>query len=348
MTLHQNLYLQDILSEPESLRTALDRYAAQTLTDAAARLKRGEFSNVVLTGMGASYCAAYPTWLRLTALPIPVSWVETSELLHYAPGLVNARTLLVVISQSGRSAEILSLISGEEAVHPALLVGVTNDLESPLAQQAQVVLPIHAGPERTVSTRTYLNSLATLLLAAGQLLESPLEPARAALRAAADSGEAFLSHWEEQVSLFRHVLGLPQRMIIAGRGSSLAAVMNGSLILKEAAKVTYEGMSAPYFRHGPLELADENLTLWMFAGAAKTRGLNRDLAVEAQGWGAQVLWVDSQPDLELQTLLVPTVDDFARPLVEILPLQLYSLAAAELNGMEAGTFRRIGKVTDRQ
>ena len=172
MTLHQNLYLQDILSEPESLRTALDRYAAQTLTDVAARLKRGEFSNVVLTGMGASYCAAYPTWLRLTALPIPVSWVETSELLHYAPGLVNARTLLVVISQSGRSAELLSLISGEEVAHPALLVGVTNDLESPLAQQAQVVLPIHAGPERTASTRTYLNSLATLPFAACPLLET--------------------------------------------------------------------------------------------------------------------------------------------------------------------------------
>ncbi len=340
-----NPYIQDILSEAESLRAALRAFSAAPLASLARRFRNGEFSNVVLTGMGASYCAAYPAWLRLTATGVPVSWVETSEVLHYSPGLVTPRSLLVAISQSGYSAEIQSLVANDSAARPAALLGVTNDLESPLARRADLALPIHAGPEHTVSTRTYLNTLSTLLLTALELSGDALEPARASLLSAADGVEAYLLGWQSHVADLKARVGLPKTMFILGRGASMAAVMNGSLVLKEAAKVAYEGMSTPYFRHGPLELAGPELFVWMFAGGEKTRQLNRDLAVEVKNYGGRVLWVDSQADPELDSLVIPKVDEIARPLVEILPLQLYSLAAAELNGIEAGAFRHIGKVT---
>ncbi len=340
-----NPYLQDILSEPESLRAALRAFSPEPLAGLTERLRKGEFANIVLTGMGASYCAAYPAWLRLTASGIPVSWVETSELLHYSPGLVTARSLLIAISQSGYSAEIQSLVAEGSATRPAALLGVTNDLDSPLARRADLALPIHAGTESTVSTRTYLNTLSTLLLTAALFCGDALETVRASLLSAADGAEAFLLGWKKHVEDLKVRVGLPETMFILGRGASMAAVMNGSLVLKEAAKVAYEGMSTPYFRHGPLELAGPDLFIWMFAGSEKTRRLNRDLATEVKGYGGRVLWVDSQADPELESLVIPKVDEIARPLVEILPLQLYSLAAAELKGIEAGAFRHIGKVT---
>src|SRR6266496_4470975 len=105
-----NPYILDILSQPKALRTALEHFDPVPLAPFAAAIQRGDFDRIVLTGMGGSLYASYPTWLTLAAAGLPALWVDTAELIHHTPGIVTPRTLFWLFSQSGKSAEIVSAL----------------------------------------------------------------------------------------------------------------------------------------------------------------------------------------------------------------------------------------------
>jgi glucosamine--fructose-6-phosphate aminotransferase (isomerizing) len=340
-----NAYIQDILSQPDALRAALEHFSAIDLAPLAQRIRQNEFDRILITGMGASYNAAYPALLHLSALPIPVMLVNTAELLHYSAGSLGERTLLWLNSQSGRSIELVRLLEQTQSTPPACILSCVNDTASPLALAADICLPIHAGIEATVSTRTYTNMLAINLLAAITLVDGDPHAAVERLLSAADAMEAYLATWQAHVDELDLLIDNVKDLVILGRGASLAAVWNGSLILKEAAKCAYEGMSAADFRHGPLELASPDLTVLVFEGAQKTARLNRELALEVIQVGGRAVWIAREPDAAIPTLCLPAVDEIALPLVEILPMQMLSIVLARRNGLEAGKFRHIQKIT---
>ncbi len=340
-----NPYISDILSQPAALRQALDHYSADQLEPLRARLQHGDFNRIVLTGMGSSYNSAYPAWLNLLSLPIPAIHVNTAELLHYGKQLIDARTLLWINSQSGRSVEIVRLLETLKDRRPAFQLSMSNYLDSPMAQSADLALPIYAGDEATVSTKTYINTLAMLMLASTQLVGGDWQALLQSMRKAADAMEAYLAHWQEKVAELDALLGDVDQLLIMGRGASMGAVWNGSLINKEAAKCAFEGMNVSDFRHGPLELASPRLTILMLEGAPQTASLNRDLALEVRSFGGKVLWLGTQPDPDLTNLLLPSVVESARPLVEILPFQMLTIVMAQRTGFEPGKFRHITKVT---
>ena len=148
-----------------------------------------------------------------------------------------------------------------------------------MGKRADLCMPIHAGEEATVSTKTYTNMLAVNLLAAIQLSSGDSHAVHAALqemRDAADAMEMYLADWEGHVKELDALLGDFEQLFLIGRGSSMSAVWNGSLINKEAAKCAFEGMHAADFRHGPLELAAQGFAAIILAGSAQTSALNRD------------------------------------------------------------------------
>src|SRR5262245_471305 len=114
--------------------------------------------------MGAWLHAAQVAALHLHNLDVPAQAVEAAELVFYSRALLRGGGPLVFVSQSGASAEIAA-VAGELPAEAAL-IAVTNDPDSPLARRAQLVLPILAGAESGVATKTYLNTLAALWLLA--------------------------------------------------------------------------------------------------------------------------------------------------------------------------------------
>jgi glutamine---fructose-6-phosphate transaminase (isomerizing) len=344
-----NPYILDILSQPASIKAALEKFDPAPLVPIAAALQRGDFDRVVLTGMGGSHYASYPTWLTLAAAGIPSMWVDTAELIHHAPGLITTKTLLWLFSQSGKSAEIVSALDFERVRRPAALLAAVNDLESPLAQAAgsfnelSACIPIRAEVEKTVSTRTYTNTLTTGQLGALALLGRDVEAARVSLQQTMLRMEEYLSTWEDRVQKLGQQIGFPRRLAILGRGSSMAAVYTGTLILGEAAKFMATPYQAGEFRHGPLELVNPDLTLLLFAGPAETRELNRRLLKELRGHQVNAYWVGTD-QVEWQVEL-PEVPAIGGPLMEILPVQLLSIHLARQIGVEPGHFFHSGKIT---
>jgi glucosamine--fructose-6-phosphate aminotransferase (isomerizing) len=155
--------------------------------------------------------------------------------------------------------------------------------------------------------------------------------------------KAYLESWEARAQRIGQLLGYPKRLVLLGRGSSLAAVYTGALVLGEAAKYAALPFQAGEFRHGPLELAAPDLSALIFAGPPETRKLNARLLKDLRGYGSVAFWVgadDQEPRID-----VPEVPVLGMPLVEILPVQLLSLHLAQQIGVEPGQFFRSGKVT---
>jgi glucosamine--fructose-6-phosphate aminotransferase (isomerizing) len=332
-------YLQAILREPAKLQAlldgGLDGEAGAFLDDVESR-----FKGIVITGMGSSMHAAYPLFLKLLSASIPVWVIEASELLQYGRGLLKPDRLVWAISQSGASAEIVALLDQlSETGSPVL--GTVNQVESPLGERADVVIEMKAGPESGVGTASYINTLAVNELAASRILGADVGPE---LSDAPTRMDAYLADWNAHIAAMQSLdIGRGPTFVL-GRGSSLAGARTGALIIKEAAKVHAEAMSPAEFRHGPLELADQDFDAIVFSGDPQTVELNRTLARDIIELGGSVSWLGPDPGPGAE-IAVPDCTGSARPLGEILPMQLLSIAMGETNGVDPGVFRNMQGVT---
>ncbi len=304
------------------------------------RLDDGAFNRVVLTGMGGSFHGLWPLYLRLIGQGRPAVMVETAELLHHQRPLMGPGSLLVVVSQSGRSAEVVRLL--EEARGRATVVAVTNTPDGPLAREAEATLLTHAGAESTVSCKTWVTAQMALQWLAGVLGGEDREAVRAALGAAAGAAAGYLEGWRAHVeALGRELLGV-RDVFVLGRGPSLAAVGTGGLILKESTHRHAEGMSSAAFRHGPIEMIGDAVFVLVYAGPARTRGLNERIVADVRAAGGRAALVSE--DAEAPAWRLPFSEPL-RPLLELLPVEMMTLALAALDGREAGRFTIAGKVT---
>lgn len=301
---------------------------------------------VVLTGMGSSFYALQPLHLRWIEAGVTSFHVEAAELLHGQSALMRTATMLVVVSQSGASAEIVRLLERRPDGVP--LLGVANLARSRLAREADEVVWMEAGEESTVSCKTYVATLAALVWLAERvdLGGGPGDPAGALRELAeiADQVEAYLGELPRWVEEVRAWVGEAACLFVVGRGPSLAAAWTGALINKEAAGVPVEAMTSAAFRHGPFEMAGPETRLLVLEGAGGTPAeLNRRLATDYRRAGGVVEPIGFASGLSAFRL--PEVPAAWLPVMEILPLQVLSLALAARAGREAGKFVRGAKVT---
>ncbi len=336
-------YLSDLLDQPVALRAVRTTLAAcAPLGELAAGLRSGRFRRVVLTGMGSSLHALYPVHLQLSAAGLASFWIETSELLlGYGP-LYASDTLLVVVSQSGESAEIVGLVKNAGSF--GHIVGVTNSPGSTLGRVAGTVLLLHAGVEATVSCKTYIATLAALHWLGTALTGGDTAAALAELAAVEAPMRAYLDKTDDHVAALAGLVPGVCAVFVTGRGVSLATAGTGGLILKESTRVPAEGMSCAAFRHGPLELIGEHVLVLVLAGEARVALLHRRLAADIVRGGGEAALI-AATDATADVFRVPAVPDALLPLVEILPVQMLSLALAARDGREAGRFERATKIT---
>ncbi len=333
-------YLNNILQQPAALQATLrELEKAEPLTALHHALEIGHFQHIILTGMGSSYHALYPLQLRLFDAAIKAVRLETAELIHYARKLISPSSLVVAVSQSGQSVEVVQLLELTRGI--ATLVGVTNTSKSVLAEYADQVVLTSAGEEVSVSCKTYTTALAALTWLGDQLLGGKAQ--LPTLGGIPKNLAEYLSSWKNSVEILCHKLEETELIFLLGRGDSLAAANAGALIIKEAAHVAAEGMSSASFRHGPLELISPHTFSLVYLGGSTTSSLNARLAQDIRSAGGQVETVSTEqgsPPFKLP-LCVPA----ALPIMEILPAQLLSLALAKRQGIQAGSFVHISKVT---
>ena len=335
-------YLRDLLDEPRALQDTFDGLeTSEELSKVAARLNRGKFQRIVLTGMGSSFHALHPLSLQLIQEGFTAVTVETSELVHYQSRYFDAKTLIIAVSQSGQSAEMVRLAAVNRK--HSTVIAVTNTPKSALAEYATATLFTRAGREFSVSCKTYVASLMALQWLGDVLCQRDPRQSRRELRSAPSAVAAYLAHWKQHVSSLTEKLRGVRYLFFAGRGGSLAAVETGALIVKESAHFHAEGMSSAAFRHGPVEMLGDQTLVVVFSGDKKTRALNQRLFSDIQQGGGRAELVGGTAAVECFRL--PDQGARVRPILEILPIQMITVALAALAGREAGKFKLATKVT---
>jgi glucosamine--fructose-6-phosphate aminotransferase (isomerizing) len=338
----EGAYLRDILDQPRALdETLIGLEVSKTLHQLVASLHAGNFKTIVLTGMGSSFHALHPLNLKLIDHGLTAMMMETSELLYYGNHLLDPSTLLVAVSQSGQSAEMVRLLEINHGKSP--VIAITNTPGSPLAERADATVLSKAGPESSVSCKTYLTALMALHWLADVMCGHDLEHTRKDLKAASPAVRDYLLHWREHERDLAGMLEGARHLFLAGRGPSLAAVGTGALSVKESDHFHAEGMSSAALRHGPFEMLSPEVFVFVFAGAAKTRDLNRRLFEDIRkARGRAELIGDGAL---ASPCILPAAPQSIHPILEILPVQMVTLALAARARREAGRFELASKIT---
>jgi len=334
-------YFRDLMDQPRAIESTLEQLRSDDRWNTTRRfIAQRKWRRIVLTGMGSSYHTFHPFHLSLIEAGLSPIMMETSELIHYGLPLCDDDTLVIVVSQSGGSAETLRLL---ELNRRSPVLAITNTPGSPLAERAGLALLIQAGPEFSVSCKTYVAGMLALQWLSQVFAGAEEKATLQRLEPAARSVDAYLKHWLTYAHELAQRFAGARHLLIAGRGDSLAAVGTGALIIKESARFHAEGMSCAALRHGAMEMLGASTPVLIFAGHESTRELNRQLVRDLVARSVRCDEIGG--DAELGSFRLPSDDGLLRPLYEILPIELITLALAGLSGREAGVFEYAKKVT---
>ncbi len=336
---------QEIMSQPEVIARLLDREAAR-IQRIAAQLPPFEYALIAARGT-SDHAATYAkyAWAALAGYPVALATPSLHTIYGTPPRMEGA--LVVGISQSGQSPDIVAVVEeGRKQGRPTL--AITNDGASPLAQAADHVIELHAGPEQSVAaTKTYTAQLTILALLAAAWSG---DAARlAAVRHLPEAIAATLAGAREVVAQRAERYRYMEQVVVIGRGFNYATSFELALKLKELTYVMANAYSSADFRHGPIATVDEGLPIIMIMPTSATFDDMLALAHILRERDAELLIIsDDSRAHTLATTVLPlavTVPEWLSPLVTILPGQLLALHLALARRLNPDVPRGLQKVT---
>jgi glucosamine--fructose-6-phosphate aminotransferase (isomerizing) len=357
---YKHFMLKEIHEQP---RAVADTLRGRLLVDGAAvslpeaHLDAGlanRLERVVIVACGTSYHAGLVGRFMIERLAGLPAEVDIASEFRYRDLVLDHRTLVVAISQSGETADTLGAVKAARA-RQAPVVAITNVVGSAIAREATGVVYTHAGPEIGVaSTKTFTTTIAACYLLALALGEQRgyLSDADARKRAeeileAPRFIEAALAVDGDVAALARDLARYPNFLYL-GRGLHYPLALEGALKLKEISYIHAEGYAAGEMKHGPIALIDENMPVVALVPRDGTYERMMGNLQEVRARDGRVIAICHPGDHEASQLAaaavtVPAAPDLVAPLVSAVPLQLLAYHVAALRGLDVDQPRNLAK-----
>jgi glucosamine--fructose-6-phosphate aminotransferase (isomerizing) len=337
----------EILEQPGVIERLLTNQRAP-MSKLAARLRRRAIDSVVIAARGTSdHAAIYAQYVMGTRHHLPVALATPSVLSLYGVAPRFRRALVVGISQSGASPDVVGIVeAGRKQGVPTL--AITNDPGSALASAADHVVDLSAGPELAVAaTKTYTAELVAVAMLSVAMGEGLRAGAGSMARLPAALIGALASEPEaERVASEQKAI---THAVVLGRGYEYATAREWALKLQELTQVLAAPYSAADFQHGPIALTGPGFPAFaVVSGGAASADL---LAVlrRMRTLGADLLVVSNRRELRdagANALAVPgRIPEWLMPVVSIVPCQLHALHLARARGLDPDAPRHLRKVT---
>jgi glucosamine--fructose-6-phosphate aminotransferase (isomerizing) len=339
-------YMQkEIFEQPAAVYATL-----QERFDAPAEEVLQRIDSALIVACGTSYHAGLVARYWLESLAGVPCTVEIASEYRYRDSVPNPRALVVVISQSGETADTLAALQHAQALGQRHTLAICNVAESALVRKAKLKFLTRAGPEIGVaSTKAFTSQLTALLVLAMQIarIRGRPVPGRAVLEAlpAAVAGalrmEAQMADWAAKFAQCEHALFL-------GRGVHYPIAMEGALKLKEISYIHAEAYAAGELKHGPLALVDARMPVIAIAPRDALLDKLKSNLQEVRARGGQ-LYVLANNDVGLAEedgVHVARMHDapgILSPIVSTVPLQLLAYHAALLRGNDVDKPRNLAK-----
>ncbi len=284
---------------------------------------------------------------------IPVE-VDIASEFRYRDPLVTAKTLTLLISQSGETADTLAALRETHDKNGKVLA-ICNVVESSIARASDGVIYTHAGPEIGVaSTKAFTTQLVALYLFTlhlGRVLGTlDLEVRRQMLKELVSLPRKVENCLELDAAIEQAAYGLmhARDFLYLGRGNQYPIALEGALKLKEISYIHAEGYPAGEMKHGPIALIDEQLPVVVIAPYNETFDKVAANMEEVQARGGRVLAVTDQASTGLAdkaetVLVIPRTVDDLMPVLTTIPLQLLAYHIAVLKGTDVDQPRNLAK-----
>jgi len=357
---YKHFMLKEIYEQPRAVR---DTIAGRLLeSEGDVYLGDLQFSDrqlaavkrIVIVACGTSWHAALVGKFYIEGhCRVPVE-VDIASEFRYRNPVINETTLVMVISQSGETADTLAALR-EARTRGAMVMAICNVVDSSIARESGSVIYTHAGPEIGVaSTKAFVTQLTAL-----HLFSIRLGRANCSIDSA--SGQRMISGLKKVPALLEDVLNLNEAtekiakkymnardFLYLGRGRNFPIALEGALKLKEISYIHAEGYPAGEMKHGPIALIDEDVPVVILVpkGSAYEKTVSNMEEVIARG--GRVIAVCSEGDEEIreraETIIeIPHLNEDLDPLLLSVPLQLLAYHIAVLKGTDVDQPRNLAK-----
>jgi glucosamine--fructose-6-phosphate aminotransferase (isomerizing) len=357
---YRHFMLKEIHEQPRAVR---DTIAGRLLEDSGDvhlgdlcfdDRQLSQVRRIVIVACGTSWHAALLGKFYLEGrCRIPVE-VDIASEFRYRDPVIDGSTLMMVISQSGETADTLAALR-EAKSRGAMAMAICNVVDSSIAREAGNVIYTHAGPEIGVaSTKAFVTQLTALYL-------FTIRMGRAIGSLDAETGKAMLASLKRVPSQLEEVLKLngctekiarkymnARDFLYLGRGKNYPIALEGALKLKEISYIHAEGYPAGEMKHGPIALIDEDMPVVVLAprNSAFEKTLSNMEEVIARN--GRVIVLCSTGDDELSgraedVIQIPRLDEDMDPLLLSVPLQLLAYHVAVLKGTDVDQPRNLAK-----
>ena len=349
---YEHFMLKEIYEQPKAIEDIFERfYSNCTYKD----LDFSKFDKIHIVACGsAMHASLVGKYLLQTYGKIPVM-VEIASEYRYSEELITPSTLLIVVSQSGETADTLAALRLAKQ-KGAYVVGIVNAVGSTIAREVDKCIYTYAGPEIAVATTkgytTQVAVFSTLALMAmeqkGLLTYEKSEEIKQDLLTVKEKIEAIISDRDLYLDIANHIYNHNDLFFI-GRGIDSTVCMEGSLKLKEISYMHSESYSAGELKHGTISLIDKGTPVISIATDENLFEKTVSNIKETKARGAYSIFVTTQnhkdncSEFADKTIILPKTTAFTQPILTVVALQLVAYETAKLRGCDIDKPRNLAK-----
>ena len=338
---YKHFMLKEIHEQPEVIKNTLMEFSEIEKVVA----KFPEFKRICFVACGTSYHASLVgKYLFETLLGIPTDLVLASEFI-FSEGALDAKTLVILISQSGETADTLKAL--KIANKKSETLAIVNVLGSTATREADHVIYTRAGPEIGVAaTKTYISQLISIYMLAiamngdNKLLET--------LQIVPNYVKHALEREDEIIQIAKKYKDSSDFFFI-GRGFSYPTALEGALKLKEITYIHGEGYAAGELKHGPLALIDDDIPVLAVVPPGDSHDKTLSNIEEVKARGARIIALGSSEDEALRSEandiigLKEEITEMLSPIPYVVPLQLLSYYISIERGIDPDKPKNLAK-----
>ena len=314
--------LKEISEQPDTILRAGEstKDAIEQATDFIKHAK-----NLYITGSGTSYNAALiGKYLMSKYAKIKLEPIISSEL-PALPDSIEPNSILIAISQSGESADVLEAVNIAKKSN-AKILSIVNLLTSSLVHESSIVMGMNCGPEIGVAaTKSFTSQLAILYKITDNLCNGCVG---IDFNKVSESISKILSNHSKIQAISKELKDVSD-IYVLGRGIHYPIASEAALKLKELAYIHAEGIPGGELKHGPLALMDSNVYVIIINPNDSTYNDTLTSASEIKARGAKIIGIsDKKSDVYDHWIEIPSIDESMFPIIEIVPIQLMAYYSA--------------------
>ena len=314
--------LKEIYEQPDVILKAGEKTASEI--EKSIDLIRNA-KNIYITGSGTSYNSSLIAKQILSKYAKIKSEPIISSELQFSPDIVEEGSILIAISQSGESADVLEAVRIAKKAN-CKIIAIVNLLTSSLARKADVVMGMNCGPEIGVAaTKSFTAQLVILYKMVQKLSNDNITINFEKF------SESILKILENPIKIQEIAKKLKDvsDIYILGRGINFPIAIESALKLKELTYIHAEGIAGGELKHGPLALMDSDVFVIIINPNDSTYSDTLTSAREIKARGAKIIGVsDIENDVYDHWIEIPKIDEVLYPISEMIPIQLLSYYAA--------------------